>query len=293
MQNTSTVETRISVQHPILSDEAAKDIILRYHQQRSMLRQAVEICAKNREFIPGIIVDAIHCILTDSLPPQTLSSRDDKVSAATVASDLHTSTLQQHRESLGTVLRVRLTSASTNADVEGTSTELTPRKHVSMSQHAVLHHPNHPATRLREQSAASEELQFSAQGIVSPPKLTANGRAPRQLLQQAFEAKTNGHRRKEIEILVDFLRSGQEGVIPLDTSLTLRILRQLGEAHMPLEEYAAAEQYLFDWYLISDKVGDYAESSRALMMLGSAAHARGDLKAAQDWLSKARSRSSR
>jgi hypothetical protein len=123
--------------------------------------------------------------------------------------------------------------------------------------------------------------------------LTANGRAPRQLLQQAFEAKTNGHRRKEIEILVDFLRSGQEGVIPLDTSLTLRILRQLGEAHMALEEYAAAEQYLFDWYLISDKVGDYAESSRALMMLGSAAHARGDLKAAQDWLSKARSRSSR
>jgi hypothetical protein len=294
--------------HALLADENAKDIILRFHLQRSFLKRAVEQCvADGGVYLPPMLVEALRCVLVDDLPPAAVFPQSGQSSTTQeVVSGLQravgTTTITRQKQELSITLQnassVSRPSSTSQAHVGSGSggamssldmTEVSIASHIDLSQHAITHHPSHAASIIRDAQAVEEERQLSAAGIVPPPRVsTSDYVAPKKIMDDAFQARRAGDRRREIEILVDYLHRGREGRVSLDTATTMRVLRSVGDAHSALHEHIAAEQYYFDWYMIAEKVGLNSEAARALTMLGDCAHARGDLKAAEEWLSKAR-----
>ncbi|CUF26786.1 Hypothetical protein, putative [Bodo saltans] len=293
--------------HALLADENAKDIILRFHLQRSFLKRAVEQCVANGGvYLPPMLVEALRCVLVDDIPPAAVFPQSGQSSTTQeVVSGLQRSveatTISRQKQELSVMLQNASSSslapprpgspghrgggAMTSLDV----TEVSIASHIDLSQHAITHHPSHAASIIREAQAVEEERQLTAAGIVPPPRMSKSDYvAPKKIIDDAFQARRAGDRRREIEILVDYLHRGREGRVSLDTATTMRVLRSVGDAHSALHEHVAAEQYYFDWYMIAEKVGLNSEAARALTMLGDCAHVRGDLKAAEEWLSKAR-----
>lgn len=287
--------------HPLLTDENAKDVILRFHQQRGFLKRAVESAAEQRVYLPPMLVEALECILTDTIPPPSHAGGAGRMSPTRPKSsmDLNDSVSQtattRNKQELSTLLRERCAASPVTALDSTAATELSTNSHIDLSQHAILHHPTHAATILREQAQRTQDEEMLASGTVPPPRTQAHmdSKAPRQLMDAAFDARRSGNRRLEIEILVDYVHRGREGRVPLDTAATLRLLRQIGDAHSSLKEFVSAEQYYFDWYLIAEKVGDQMEAAKALTALGNSCLARGDLKAAEQWLSQAQWRAAK
>lgn len=297
--------------HALLADENAKDIILRFHLQRSFLKRSVEQCVVDGGiYLPPMLVEALRCILVDEIPPAAVfptagQSGSNQEVVSGLQRSVEATTISRQKQELSVMLQQAasplpksgsVTSPSRGAmdrslglGQDASSPELPVATHIDLSQHAITHHPNHAASIIREAQALEQERQLLASGEVPPPRVSKTDLgAPKKILDDAFQARRSGDRRREIEILVDYLHRGREGRVSLDTSTTMRVLRTIGDAHSALHEHVAAEQYYFDWYMIAEKVGLNSEASRALTMLGDCAHARGDLRAAEDWLSKAR-----
>lgn len=294
--------------HPLLNDENSKEIIFRFHQQRSYLKRAVEQCAADRVYLPAMLIEALRCILNDETPTMSTdqlrsgspTSQKNVLSSmelhetSELRDNVESSSYQRQKQELSLTLRERCSSyrapsrGASSGPSADESTAVPIAEHIHTSQNAILSHPRHAASLLREQEAVEAEKRQLSAGVVPPPRVThADIHAPKALLEEAFQARRSGNRRHEIEIIVDYIRRGREGRVLLDTATTMRLLRQVGDAHVALHEYVAAEQYYFDWYLIAEKVGEKTEGARALTLLGNTAHARGDLKAAEEWLSKA------
>jgi hypothetical protein len=306
-----TSATVTQQQHPVLSNETTKSIILRYHQQRAHLQRALEVCAKHSLEVPEVLLEALHYIITDSQPatagmmsgcsssggatrlssPAVNATRSRPGSAAALCGDAVNLTRRKLNMDIsefagaasvaGDGLPAADQSALQQQSVEG---------HISLATHALLNHPNHPGRAVREFHASQAEARALADGKVLPYSPSKTSSAPKMLLEAAHGARRDGNPRQQIAVLVDYLRRGQEGSVALDTSATTRILRTLADAHIGLGEYVSAEQYLFDWYMIAEKVGDRADAVRALVQLGSCSHGRGDVDAARDWLTQAKRR---
>lgn len=331
--------------HPVLSNETAKSIILRFHQQRAHLQRALEVCAKHGLPIPEVLLEALHFLITDTQPGGAMAidgraptpaaganrygCRPGSAATATGLSpngsrlgspatgnrpnsaaalcgeamsltrkklnmDISEFTAAPHHTG-GRSAASRPSSAvsvhsEAMADATDAATTTTVEAHIAVTQHAFANHPTHPGRIIKELRRTQDAAKAEASGTV-PPFVPSNTSAvPRQLLEAAHAARRSGNLRLEIATLIDFLRRGQAGSIPLDTSATTRVLRMLADAHVALGEFVSAEQYLFDWYMIAEKAGDRADSVRALVQLGACSHTRGDIAAAKDWLTQAKMR---
>ena len=292
--------------HPVLSNETTKTIILRYHQQRAHLQRALEVCAKTNLHIPNVLMEALHYIITDTQPNTGGGSYEsnggsvsparggDGGSAATLCHDAINLTRKRLDMSIsdfvGTSPSPAHGTGATSTSAAHKTDDKSVEQHISLATHALLNHPGHPARIVRDTHASQLEKRELAAGHVSVYSPSKTSTEPKRLLEAAHEARRSGNSRQDIKGLVDYLQRGQEGSILLDTSATTRILRQLADAHIALGEYVSAEQYLFDWYMIAEKVGDRSDAVRALMQLGSCSHKRGDVDAARDWLTQAKLR---
>ena len=241
------VTPAIRARQSCLNDPHLRQILTDHLQMRNAIRRELDACRRNHEVVPP----GLERVLREFL-------------SASTAMPLPSSDLGDDSPT-----RPRAPADVSDLSVPGGST----------IHHATPHHS-------RVDTSATAFEKDVIRNLERPTTKLVLGAEYKKSVEAAHAARTAGRRREEVIALNDLMARLKAAPVP-DTHAACRVLRQLGDAHLALQEFGSAEAHFFDWVLVAEKQGDGREVARAMTAVGKAREAAGDLTRALEWYEKA------
>lgn len=244
------VPPAVKAREQCLNDPHLRQVLLDHLQMRNAIRRELEVCRMNHDVVPPNLERVLR----------------EFVSAAS-AVPLPTSDTGFPDDTAGGVGATHYAFNLSGVSTVGASTT------------------HHTAASPLDTSATAFERDVIREKERPTTKMVL-GAEYKASVQAAHAARTAGNRREEVLHLNDLLSRLKAAPVP-DSHAACRVLRQLGDAHLALGEYATAESQYFDWTLVAEKQGDGREVARAMTAIGNTRERSGDLDRALEWYDKA------